>query len=134
MKIIKKFLALLFLLTLLVLPYFVFAADEDSSAAKIIGTPLDNLQKVGSESGPYAAASSFTLTTAIGSIIKVFLSLLGVIFVGLMVYAGYNWMIARGEEEKVTIAKDTIKRAIIGLIITVGSYAIWNFIYNYLIR
>jgi len=47
-----------------------------------------------------------------------------------MVYAGYNWMVARGEEEKVTIAKDTIKRAIIGLVITVSSYAIWNFIFS----
>ena len=66
--------------------------------------------------------NSFALI--VGTVIQAFLSLLGVIFVALIIYAGYNWMIARGEEEKVTRAKDTIRRAIIGLIITIGAYAI----------
>ncbi|MBI4812328.1 hypothetical protein HY798_02695 [Candidatus Falkowbacteria bacterium] len=60
--------------------------------------------------------------------------MLGVIFIILMLYAGYNWMTASGEEEKVTKAKDTIWRAIIGLIITIGSYAIWDFILNNFIK
>ena len=34
-----------------------------------------------------------------------------------MLYAGYHWMTARGEEEKVEKAKDTIQRAIVGIII-----------------
>ena len=42
-------------------------------------------------------------------------------------------MTARGEEEKVEKAKDTITRAIIGLIIVVGAYAIWSFIFSNLI-
>ncbi len=45
-----------------------------------------------------------------------------------MLYAGYNWMTAQGEEEKVTKAKDTLKRAIVGLIIIVASYAISIFV------
>ena len=46
---------------------------------------------------------------------------------------GYNWMTAAGEEEKVRKAKDTIWRAVIGLTITIGSYAIWAWIYKYLL-
>jgi len=62
------------------------------------------------------------------------LSLIGIIFLALMLYAGYHWMTARGEEEKVEKAKDTIQRAIVGIIIVVGAYAIWKFIFSYLLN
>jgi len=42
----------------------------------------------------------------------------------LAIYAGYNWMTAQGEEEKVTKAKDTLTAAIIGLVIVIAAYAI----------
>ena len=72
----------------------------------------------------YEPADKLTLSQIVGTVIQAFLGLLGVIFVVLMIYAGYNWMMAQGEEEKVVKAKDTLKRAIIGLAITVGGYAI----------
>ena len=70
-----------------------------------------------------------TAINYIGNIINVFLGLLGVIFVVLIVYAGYNWMTASGKEEKVEKAQDIIKAAIYGLIITAGVYAIWQFVF-----
>jgi len=128
-KQIKSIIIIASFILLMTLPYFVFAADNP--AVTSVGTPLSNLQEVGSGSGPYSTETSDTsLAETIGLVINMLLSLMGVIFVGLMVYAGYSWMMARGEEEKVTIAKDTIKRAVIGLVITVSSYAIWSFIYT----
>ena len=62
--------------------------------------------------------------------IKGFLSVLGIIFIILIIVAGYNWMTAGGEEEKVTKAKDMIKRAVIGLIIIVAAYAISYFVFQ----
>jgi len=70
-----------------------------------------------------------TLTVFIGQIINVFLSLLGTIFIFLMIYAGYNWMTAAGTQEKVEKAQHTLKVAIIGLIITASAFAIWQFIF-----
>jgi amino acid transporter len=70
------------------------------------------------------------LANIISSLIAVFLSLLGIIFLGLMVYSGYNWMTAGGEEEKVKKAQSTIKKAIIGLIITVSAYSISYFVFD----
>jgi len=72
----------------------------------------------------YETADQYTLARIIGVVIQAFLSLLGIIFVVLMIYAGYNWMMAQGEEDKVVKAKDTLKRAVIGLVITIGAYAI----------
>jgi TRAP-type C4-dicarboxylate transport system permease small subunit len=56
--------------------------------------------------------------------------LVGVIFLILMVYGGYIWMIARGNDELISKAKDTIRSAIIGIIIVVGAYAITSYLVN----
>jgi len=68
----------------------------------------------------------------IAYIIQVLLGFLAVIFLVLMVYAGYNWMMARGNEEKVNKSLATIRMAIIGLIIVLGAYAISYFVFTYL--
>ncbi|MDO8668005.1 MAG: pilin [bacterium] len=62
--------------------------------------------------------------------ISAFLGLLGIIFIVLIIYAGFNWMTARGEEEKVTLAKETLVRAVIGLIIIIGAYSITYFVFS----
>ncbi len=64
----------------------------------------------------------------VGKIIGVFLSIFGVIFMVLVIYGGYKWMMASGREEEIKKAKDTIRSAIIGLIIVIAAYAITYFI------
>lgn len=61
-------------------------------------------------------------------IIKVFLGLVGTIFIILIVMSGYWLLTARGEEEKIKKAQTTIKRAVIGLFIIILSYALVSFI------
>lgn len=123
----KKFISLIFISIILFLPVLCLAGDGNTPPAtqKEI---TDNLGKFSGTTGPYQAATKTTMSEIIGSAINVFLSLLGVIFIVLIIYAGYNWMTAGGDEEKVKKAQDTIKKAVIGLIIIVSSYAIWNFI------
>ena len=64
----------------------------------------------------------------IAIIIQTALMFLGVIFLILMIYGGYLWMTARGNEEQVTKAKNLISAAIIGLVIVLAAYAISYFI------
>lgn len=64
----------------------------------------------------------------VGRFFGVFMSMLGMIFVGLAVYAGYLWMTARGDEASVTKAKETLEHAIIGIIIVAASYVIAEFL------
>jgi len=78
--------------------------------------------------------TSMDVTNIVGNFITGFLALLGIIFIVLIILAGYNWMTAAGEEEKVNKAKDTLTRAIIGLVITVGAYAISQFVMDRLLR
>ncbi|MDO8592853.1 MAG: hypothetical protein Q7R92_03760 [bacterium] len=84
-------------------------------------------QKTG-DAGGYDTGTGNTLFSVIQIGISAFLGLIGVILLIYMLYAGYNWMTARGDEEKVTKAKDTLNRAIIGAIIIIAAYAISVFI------
>lgn len=112
----------------------VFGAHPASAAGPAEGSPTAgslkaNLQDVGKGSGyKTTEVDQFSLAGYIGTIIQVFLSVLGIIFVVLVIVAGYNWMTAQGDAAKMEKAKDTIWRAVIGLIIVVGAYAIWQFI------
>lgn len=126
--------------TLLMLSLFLFSptsvfAQEGAQVINDDANPLKMLQDVATgDYGPYASTTNEnSMMLIVGLIINAALGLLGVIFIILMVLAGYNWMTASGSEEKVKEAKDTIKRAIIGLVIVIGSWAIWNFILENLI-
>ena len=98
---------------------------ENSPTANGFG--FDRVENVANQAG-YNPSNAPTLDQRISSFIAIFLSLLGVIFMILMILAGYNWMTAGGDEEKITKAKDTIRAAIIGLIIVVAAYAISVFV------
>ena len=69
-----------------------------------------------------------SLTAIIGSIINVLLSILGLILLLLVIYAGFLWMTAGGNSDQVDKAKKFIVNGVIGLIITLTAYAISNFV------
>lgn len=71
---------------------------------------------------------SSNLETSLSSIITSVLSLIGTIFLALTIYAGFLWMTASGNEDKVTKAKDIITQATIGLAVTLSAYAITYFV------
>lgn len=74
------------------------------------------------------------LPLIVGNIFRVLLSILGLIFLILIVYGGMRWMLARGDSGDVELAKEILTDAFIGLIIVVASYAIVNFIFSELIN
>lgn len=64
----------------------------------------------------------------IGKIIGIALTLMGIILIVLIIYAGFQWMMSAGNPEKVTKARELITNALIGLIIIVLAYAIAHFV------
>lgn len=69
-----------------------------------------------------------TLEKTISTVINVVLSLVGVLFMILMIYGGLMWMTAGGDDKKVEKAQDTIRAGIIGLVIVIAAYAISIFV------
>lgn len=64
------------------------------------------------------------LSDVIGMGISTALSLVGMIFMVLMIYGGYLWMTAKGEEEQVKKAQKIVIESVIGLVIVLSAYAI----------
>lgn len=82
---------------------------------------------------PTSIAGQTSIPKAIGAIVAVALSLTGVMFFILALYAGFLWMTAMGNTEQVTKAKDGLEHAIVGIVIVVAAYAITSFVFSRLI-
>lgn len=106
---------------------FIFFSSAPVSVLALDNDALYGLKDVRDISG-YAEADEFTMSKLIGTVISSFLSLLGIVFVVLMLYGGFKWMKATGREDEVGKAQDIIRNAIIGLILTASSYAIYSFV------
>ena len=118
---------MMLLTAVMILPYFVFAQSTTSAppSATSFRQSIDKLNMVAKGAGYIEGRS---LEQIVGLVIQAALSLLGVIFVILIIIGGYDWMLAEGNEQKVEKAQNYIRRAIIGLIITLSAWSIWNFV------
>jgi hypothetical protein len=69
----------------------------------------------------------------IANIIRVALGFLGILAVAIIIYGGWLWMTAGGEEEKIRKAKKVLINAAIGLAIILSSFLIVSFIISKLL-
>lgn len=96
---------------------------------------LRNNQSV-EEMSQFAGSAGFEngsknmLSIGLAEVLKAWFGLLGIIFLVLVLIAGYNWMTAGGETGKVDTAKKLLTNAAIGFLITVSAYAITYFVFS----
>jgi hypothetical protein len=119
-----KFFLIIFLLLLVFSPLSVLRAYS------FIGS--SGLDETGEQSGTQEILGNYTdnFPMFIGRIINIALGFLGVIFLGLSIYGGFIWMMAKGDSAQIEKAQNIIKNSIIGLVIVVAAYAITNFVYS----
>jgi amino acid transporter len=84
-----------------------------------------DLKKIGDQVGD---GGDKELPELIGNMIAVLLSVLGIFFVIIVVYAGFLYLSAGGEEEKVKKAKKLLGQAVIGIVIILLAYSISAFV------
>ena len=96
----------------------------NSANAAGLGDAFDNAKKVANNS--YDTGRDVNMV--LGDIVLLVLSAIGVLFVVFMIYAGYLWTTANGNDQKVDKAKDILKESIIGLIVVISAYAIAYFV------
>ena len=105
-------------------------------AASAVESPFKtggaDLTKLGTTAG--ITGGGKTLPEIIGSIVNVVLGFLGIVFLVLLLYAGFMWMTAQGDEKKVDKARAMISQSVIGLVIIVAAYAISTFVLGSLVN
>ena len=104
------------------------ATSTSGTGLQIIGKLLGDVGRIG------WGTSRPDLPVLIGKIISIFLGLLGIIFIALIVYGGYLWMTAMGDETKIEKAKNTIVPALIGVVIIIAAYSITSFVISSLVN
>lgn len=120
MKKISKHLISLAIVSFLVMPFFALpaAAQTADFGLNQVSTGLNNTL---SNSDPRAI---------IGRIINVALGFLGVIAVAIILFGGFKWMTAGGNEEKTSEARKLLAAGVIGLVIILASWAIATYVIN----
>jgi hypothetical protein len=105
----------------------------ESALAQSIADPSSSLQ-----TGLAAIEQPLGLTSAdirlvVAKIIRTALGLLGIVALVLMLYAGYLWMTAGGNEDQIDTAKKFLLNSAIGLVIILSAYAIASFVISKLV-
>ena len=115
----KKFILSLFATSLLLMPAAGPALAQDFTGG--FGANVDSIAGA-------AELQDTDLTTVIGNMIRIFLSILGIVFLVMVIYAGFLWMTAGGSSDNIDKAKSLLINGVIGLVIILAAYAITNFV------
>jgi len=101
-----------------------FALDEN-----ILENDMREILEAGvGENYPTTTVGEDSLYATIGYLVQIILSVIGVLLIILIIYAGFLWMGAQGNEEQITKAKMYIQNALIGVILVLMAYSITYFI------
>ncbi len=118
MKKISKHLISLAIMAFLVLPFLALPASAQTADFGL-NQVQNGLNNTLSNSDPRAI---------IGRIINVALGFLGVIAVAIILFGGFKWMTAGGNEEKSSEARKLLAAGVIGLVIILASWAIASYV------
>ena len=83
---------------------------------------------IGLEYGGGSGLGSEDIRFTIANIISAALGMLGIVTVVLIIYAGFKWTTAGGNDENVASAKKILTAAVIGLAIVFSAYSITRFV------
>ncbi len=115
--------ALLSLIFLSLLSFMVITIAPSVRADSTLVANQEGFQELNDVFG--GAPADIRLTLA--KIITIVLGFLGIIFISLTVFAGFQYMTSAGNEEKTKKAVDLLKNAIIGLIIILAAWTITRY-------
>ena len=117
----KRIFQLSFLAFLLLIP-LTYAAASAASDAAIKGLENTAIAAYGEK------PAEKDLVAEMGRYVGIALSFLGIVFFLIIIYAGFLWMTARGDQSKVEKAHEMIFQAVGGILIIFMAYAITKFL------
>lgn len=126
----KKIIATILSLTAMFTLTSALVAPLTASAAS---TGSIGVQDLGLSYGADTGLASTDIRTTVARIIRVAMSLLGIVAVVIVLIGGFKWMTAGGNDDQVGEAKKWIFSGVIGLAIILSAYALASFVINQLV-
>ncbi|MEK7139351.1 MAG: pilin [Patescibacteria group bacterium] len=111
------------LTTLLALPMVAFGANA-----------IDSPEDLGLQYADATGLTSTDIRTTVANIINVALTLLGIIALVIIVFAGFKWMTAGGNDDQIGEARKMMVAGVVGLAIILSAYAIAKFVIESLLN
>ena len=105
----------------LVLPMMFYANQAVGAVTPPMQEGLDVFQTA-------SGASTATLPAVIGRIVRIVISLLGLVAAIIIILGGFQWMTSGGNEEKIAGAKKLMINGLIGMVLVILAYAIASFV------
>lgn len=105
------------------------ASDVPASSQSFFDSVLKQTNQSAGET--FTVDKTGTNTNPLGTVqpvVQAMIAVLGIIAVVLLVYAGYLWMTAGGNDQQIDKAKGIIRNVVIGLIIVTSAWLIVSFI------
>ena len=119
----------IFPVSLLLFAMLIFPLTGFGQSAENVDDVIGDLKDTAEQSGIIVDNKQPpTLYQTIGKFINLFLAFLGVVFLIIIIYAGFVWMMAKGNQEEVNRAIDWMKNAFIGIIIVLAAYLLTNYV------
>lgn len=101
-------------------------------ALAAVGGTIDT-STLGLQYGTELGLGTRDIRSTVASLIRAIMGLLGIVAVVIILFGGFKWMTAGGNDDQVGEAKKWIFSGIIGLAIILSAYALASFIINQLV-
>ncbi|MDD4332601.1 MAG: pilin [Patescibacteria group bacterium] len=128
----KKISMFLFTLAVVLMPVFALVPQANALNEDDLWGGQGQKEAVGTNMG-YDSSSIEDPRIIAANVIKILLGFLGIIAVVLIIWGGFKWMTAGGNEEQTKEAAKIIKTSVIGLLIILAAWGIATFIVNALV-
>jgi|GEM_PF-1665649 hypothetical protein len=109
--------------------FFLLAAPSVLFASEAYETVLSGLNDSAYVAG-FETTSPLTVIEVIAAGVQVLLSLTGLIFLGLIIWAGLRIMFSNGDAGAIKKGRDVIIHALIGIVLILSAYAITTFLFS----
>ncbi|MDP2586269.1 MAG: hypothetical protein Q8P32_00650 [Candidatus Komeilibacteria bacterium] len=100
------------------------------SSVLALTTPLDRFKSLADQSGFDTTATGTKITVVLG-IIAYVLTFVGIFFLIMIIYSGFQWITAGGNEDTIEKAQTRLKNSVIGFFIIAIAYSLILFVLNF---
>ncbi len=113
---------------LIIFPVLAAAADSNTAISSI----TTSLTNTATQAQINDLVTDNNIYTFIGNLLGDLFKIIGIIFLLLVIYAGFLWMTAGGNSDKVEQGKKIMSWAVLGVVVISLAYAITTFVFDLL--